>query len=178
MIKFYYGMVGSGKSLNLISSYLTELRRSDADEVALIKPEVDTRTPGIYTRFGNQEIAPTFVYSQVNRLNWLHLLEKKSIFFIDEFQFFPEDIYKDIIKLSNKQFYIYGLRNDFLGNIWPSVQHIMNHADHIVEIETHCDLCKKKKASYNRKLSGSMTENEVGFQYVPVCRECFKIPLK
>ena len=180
MIKFYYGTVGSGKSLNLISSYLNELRKRPESNVALIKPDIDTRTSGIYTRFGDMEIQPTFIYSEAKRLDWLYLLEKKKVFFIDEWQFFGVLASKDIINSikHDQQFHIYGLRNDFLGSPWPAVQHIMNHADQIIEIETHCDICKNKKASYNKKLSGSMVNNEVGFQYIPVCRECFKTPLQ
>ena len=180
MIKFYYGVVNSGKSLHLLSSYLTEKRKGEG-EVKLIKPGFDTRTEGVYTRFGNVEMRPDLIVEEnnpENRLCWLNILSKGTTFFIDELQFFSPKYVEDILKNKtvDQVFNIYGLRNDFYGNMWESVALIMNFADEITEIKTHCELCKVKKASFNMKISDSLEINDPGFHYIPVCRDCFKIP--
>lgn len=179
MINLYFGTVGSGKSLHLISSYLNELRRRPENEVALVKPLVDNRTSGIYTRFGNQEIEPTHVFGS-SRLEWLHLLEKKKYVFIDEIQFFPPEALMDIYQARKpgNEYHLYGLRNDFLGSMWPSMKCAFNLADTIHEVSTFCDMCKERKASFNKKVGTCKHATDPGFHYIPVCWECFKTPQK
>lgn len=177
MIKFHYGPIGSGKSQHLISSYINELRRRPDGEVCLLKPASDTRTAGVFTRFGNIEVEPDIRYGDSeSRLQWLLALDKKKAFFLDEVQFLPEDMIKEIFwkRKSGQIFFLYGLKNDYLGTMWNSVQVAMNIADEIIEIPTFCEVCNKRKASFNRKDDKTLEGNQVGFHYTPVCWKCFK----
>lgn len=176
MIKFYHGCIGSGKSLHLLNSYLTSIRKHNPEEVCLVKPASDTRTAGVFTRFGNIEVDVDINYSWDTRLDWLLALTKKKIFFIDETQFMPEGFVETIFKQRqpNQEFHLYGLKNDYLGVMWEPIKYIMNVADEIVEIPTNCDICKTNKASFNKKTDSSKQGNQVGFHYIPVCWKCFK----
>ena len=171
----YWGTVSSGKSLKLLSNYLDK-KRKFPEETVLLKPGFDSRTPGVYTRFGSVEIEADLILNEENRLAWLKLLEKKSYFFIDEIQFVDIRTINHIIRFNrepDKHFFTYGLRNNFQGNMWEPIKLVFNHCDYIIEIETDCEICKTKKASWNKNLRKDAQDDEVGFHYIPVCAKCF-----
>lgn len=171
MIKYYWGTVGSGKSLRLLSSYLNDKRRHE-DELTLVKPAFDTRTAGVYTRFGNVEVEADISLNKETKLTFIHALTNKKIFYIDEAQFIPVEYLELILKYRKPGmvFHIYGLRNDFNRNLWPSTCWLLNYADEIIEVPTLCEKCNEK-ASFNIKTS--QTEEQVGFHYASVCWKCY-----
>jgi thymidine kinase len=171
----YWGTVSSGKSLKLLSSYLDK-KRKHPEETVLLKPGFDSRTSGVFTRFGSVEVTPDLILNEENRLAWLKLLENKTYFFIDECQFLDERTINHLATYNledNKYFETYGLRNNFQGEMWESTKRIFNLCDSLVEIPTDCEICKKRKASWNKNLKKDATEDEPGFHYIPVCAKCF-----
>lgn len=174
---FNHGTVGSGKSLNLLSKYLDK-KRKYPEQTVLIKPQMDSRTSGVYTRFGPMEVSADLSAGPHNRLEWLWLLEKKKYFFIDELQFYAPKVLYDINNYNTrynktKFFYTYGLRNDFLKNMWATIAYTLNKCDEIKEIKSECEICKASKAVFNKKTAGDFTRNELGFNYIGVCGECY-----
>jgi len=179
MIKFYYGTVGSGKSMHLIAEYLNMKRKFPEKVVKLCKPASDTRTNGVYTRFGDVEISADYLVKPLDfSCEESHdaFIQSADIFFIDEAQFIPECFVNDCCYQSRfgYEFHFYGLRNDIRKHMWPSINTLMNNADYIIELPTTCELCKKQKASFNKALKPvEDAQNSPGFHFIPVCGSCW-----
>ncbi len=80
MWTYYHGVVAGGKSLSLLAAYLDK-KRKYPEETVLVKPGFDSRTDGIFTRFGSVEVQPDIILKPENKLNWLYALKKKKYFF-------------------------------------------------------------------------------------------------
>lgn len=177
MIRFYYGTVGSGKSMHLIAAYRNAVRLHKRDkEVILAKPVLDKRTEGIYTRFGGVEEKTFFPIDDT--LDCIDMFNTDVLFsdiwFIDEAQFIPPFFLNEMLRYKNHEFNFYGLRNDVNKVMWPSVVKLMNYADEIIELPTTCELCKKEKASFNKSLKTiEDAQNSPGFHFIPVCGSCW-----
>ena len=170
MIKFYYGTVGSGKSMHLIAEYLNTKRRFPEKNVCLMKPASDTRTDGVFTRFGNIEIKADILVSEEHPWPDIH---KYDTFFIDEAQFIPEWVINTAFMYSY-DWHFYGLRNDSNKKMWPSILKLMNYADELIELPTVCEICKKNKASFNKSLKRlEDAQHSLGFHFIPVCGNCY-----
>lgn len=175
MIKFYYGTVGSGKSMHLIANYLDTKRRFPEKDVVLCKPACDTRTVGVYTRFGDLEV-PVDVLLDEDVPYW-HLANADYLF-IDEVQFIPESFLNQLrhahFGISNVIINAYGLRNDSNKVMWPAVKWLMNNADELIELPTLCDICKINRASFNKALNAiDNAQHSIGFHFIPVCGKCY-----
>lgn len=174
MIRFYYGTVGSGKSMHLIADYLNAKRRFPEKKIWLCKPVADTRTQGVYTRFGNMEVAVDYFIPD-NVLDSTQELHTVDMYFVDEAQFVPEWFINTAIMYSY-DWRFYGLRNDVNKKMWPSVSLLMSFAAEIIELPTICDICKDNKASFNKSIKKvDDPQNSLGFHFIPVCHECWYI---
>lgn len=174
MIRFYYGTVGAGKSLHLINNYLNTKRLNKHAWVGLYKPEKDSRTSSVFTRFGNVEVKPDELIANINKYKFHENKYWADILFVDEAQFIPEVVVKLASKRKDQLFQFYGLRNDSNKKMWPSIKALMNFADEIIELPSICEICKTKKASFNKCLKeGINPQHAPGFDFIGVCGECY-----
>ena len=178
---FKYGAMGSSKTAQaLITKYNYE---ENGMKVWLIKPSADTRdgTDILRSRIGLwsqvQIIDPaTDIYFLYSRM------ERCDVIITDECQFFtPAQI--DQLRAIVNDFEIpvicYGLRTDFMCNLFPGSRRLMEVADSFQEIKTVCDC--GVKATVNARIDengyvvtqGAQVQLGGNDSYIAMCHKCY-----
>jgi thymidine kinase len=181
---FRYGAMGCGKSAHLLIAAHNYEERGQT--VMVVKPQIDTR------------FHPDAVTSRVSVSGEL-LIRKADVILapedsclslwglgkvlpdcilVDEAQFLTPKQVKELAILADadnpRPIICYGLRADFVGNLFPGSATLMALADSIEEIKTIC-WCGKK-ATMNARLDeqGEVTfegdQVKVGTGYIALCR--------
>ena len=188
---YYYGVMGSSKSLRLLAT------AHDFDEknipILVLKPSADTRDGKniIKSRAGLERecisIGPDInIFDVVNEFNNLREQEnKKDIkwILVDECQFLTEeqvDQLSDIVDYLDVNVICYGLRTDFKTKLFPASKRLFELADDIEEVKTSCDC--GERASINARFNNEgkiITEGSqilVGGDdlYHAICRKDWK----
>jgi thymidine kinase len=108
--------------------------------------------------------------------------EKPNCILVDEAQFLHRHQVKQLIDIVDEldiPVIAYGLRADFLGQLFPGSSQLLAVADTIEEIKTVCWFCDKKAIMNMRCKDGEpvfhgeqihLGGNE---SYIPVCRKCY-----
>ncbi len=180
---FRYGSMGSSKTANaLMVKYNYEER---GQKVIFIKPEIDDREGKdvIRSRIGIE--SPVTVLPQnasiIEITNLSNHYEGISCIIVDEAQFLSHKQVSElchIVDHLNTAVVCYGLRTDFLGNLFDGSKWLMALADSIEEIKTIC-FCGKKATMNMRLVDGKpifegdqilIGGNE---SYISVCRKHF-----
>lgn len=188
--KIYYrhGTMYSGKSTDLIKSYLSDQRNK---KVLAIKPSLDTRDDEITSRIINATI-PCIRFDKEESIIGIlkYYFDKHScvpdVIYIDEVQFLTE---KQVAELHDITAYCpvicYGLKTSFTGDLFPAISTLYTYAEDVKEIKHTCWMCKSK-ATYNLLVrngkpiyNGDMVNIEGANnddKYYAVCREHFFNP--
>lgn len=108
--------------------------------------------------------------------------------FVDESQFLKKHhIFQltSIVDELNIPVICYGLRTDFMLEIFEGSKYLLGLSDSLEEIKTICFECKQKKAVINARISDGkiLTEGQqvqIGGNesYKPLCRKCYNKLLK
>ena len=183
---FKYGAMGSSKTAQaLITKYNYE---ENGMKVWLIKPSADTRdgTDILRSRIGLwsqvQIIDPaTDIYLLYSRM------ERCDVIITDECQFItPAQI--DQLRAIVNDFEIpvicYGLRTDFMCNLFPGSRRLMEVADSFQEIKTVCDC--GVKATVNARIDengyvvtqGAQVQLGGNDSYIAMCHKCWKSAIR
>ena len=189
MLKFYYGTMGSGKSLHLLA---TAHNFSDRHINYLIfKSSIDNRDGEntIHSRaLGDKEcitIMPeTNLYSLTNTLTNISSTQGHLIkwILVDEAQFLTPDQVEELGAVSDNlgiNVMCYGLRTDFQTNMFPGSQRLFEIADSIEEIKSSCNCDRKTifnaRFDTNGKvvLDGEQVEVGGDERYIALCRKCY-----
>ncbi len=188
---YYYGVMGSSKSLRLLAT------AHDFDEknipILVLKPSADTRDGKniIKSRAGLERecisIGPDInIFDVVNEFNDLRESENKKVIkwiLVDECQFLTEeqvDQLSDIVDYLDVNVICYGLRTDFKSKLFPASKRLFELADDIEEVKTSCDC--GERASINARFNNEgkiITEGSqilVGGDdlYHAICRKDWK----
>lgn len=159
---YYYGVMGSSKSLRLLAT------AHDFDEkgipIMVMKPSADTRDDKetVSSRAGLSRPCISIdtsinLYKAVNETNHVKMaLQGEPIkwILVDECQFLTEEQVEqlsDIVDFLGINVMCYGLRTDFKSRLFPSSKRLFELADDIEEIKTTCKC--GKKASINARIS-------------------------
>ena len=178
------GGMFSGKSTELIKQGQRHLYARQ--RVVFVKPEMDDRysTDEIVTHDGKRIKA-------INYCGWLLVPEvlTADVVLIDEIQFFPIHVFKQIKELlaDGKNIYISGLDKDFRGNGFLIVEMLMTEADEINKLKSVCEMCGAD-AGFTGKRENLFKSSTVEIQvkeetvaqfelgekdvYIPLCRSC------
>lgn len=101
---------------------------------------------------------------------------ESDVILIDEIQFLPELIIKDLWKLINlgKTIYCSGLDMDYKGNGFDTTMKTMAMADQVNKFTAICKVCGKD-ATMSCKKDENGQRVELGHEdiYFPTCKECF-----
>ena len=178
---FKYGAMGSSKTAQaLITKYNYE---ENGMKVWLIKPSADTRdgTDILRSRIGLwanvQIIDPnTDIYQLYQNM------DRCNVIITDEAQFFtPEQIdqLRSIVNDYDVPVICYGLRTDFLCNLFPGSRRLMEVADSFQEIKTVCDC--GVKATVNARIDadgyvvteGAQVQLGGNDSYIAMCHKCW-----
>ena len=188
---YYYGVMGSSKSLRLLAT------AHDFDEksipILVLKPSADTRDGKniIKSRAGLERecisVDPDInIFDIVNEFINLRKLEGKSTLkwiLVDECQFLTEEQVEqlsDIVDYLDVNVICYGLRTDFKSKLFPASKRLFELADDIEEVKTSCDC--GERASINARFNSEgkiITEGSqilVGGDdlYHAICRKDWK----
>ena len=180
---FKYGAMGSSKTANAL---ITRFNYQERDmKVWLIKPSIDNRDGAdiIRSRIGLEAVADVITHDT----DILSLFEKdhrsSDVIITDECQFFtPEQIdqLRKIVDVYDIPVMCFGLRTDFLTNLFPGSRRLFEVADSITEIKTICSC--GSKATVNARIDGDGNVVTTGSQiliggndsYIAMCHKCWK----
>lgn len=171
MLTFYYGVMGSSKSLRLL------IQRYDLEmlgkEVYAVKPETDTRSHSITSRVG-LSYTPEYSFTQAVQRS----LFSNNYLLVDEAQFLSSLRVRLLRSLadSGNKIYCYGLKTDFKGQLFEGSGRLLELADTIEEIPSICKYCTQK-AIFNMRIdrngkkitSGEVVQIGGDESYVGVC---------
>lgn len=180
-LKFYYGVMGSSKSLRLL------IQKHDLEaqgkKVLVIKPDNDTRDgQWVKSRIGLKCKVDLMWYNdysvEVSGIKWTDY----DFILADEVQFFKYQIriLRKITLEHNIPVTCYGLKTDFKGELFYGSRELLSLADEIEEIPTICKKCLNK-ATFNMRIDKDgkkVTEGpqvDVGGdeKYIGVCADCY-----
>ena len=181
---FYYASMNAGKSSNLLQAAFNYGERGM--KVMLWTAAIDNR-PGfgaISSRIGLNADAHRFhdgtdLFAAVSKEQEEGEL---SCVLIDEAQFLTEDQVLQCARLADEAgipVLCYGLRTDFLGNLFPGSSKLLGIADSLVELKAVCKC--GRKATMNLRIDetgkaigeGEQTEIGGNESYIALCRKHF-----
>lgn len=176
---FYYSTMNAGKSTSLLQASYNYAERGM--KTMLFTARLDNRAGGrIASRIGfgaeslHFDIDTDFVD--------LCMVSKSDCILIDEAQFLSKSQVQQICRLvdeGNIPVMCYGLRTDFLGELFPGSAALLAWADTLVELKTIC--CCGRKATMVVRVSPQGLVEQAGQQveiggnerYVSLCRKHF-----
>lgn len=180
---FTYGTMGSAKTINALIKYF-ELN-SQGKNVLLLKSAVDTRDGEfiIKSRVGLSQVAKTFD----EKTNLVELLKKENkkidTIIVDEAQFCSRhhiDELKQISVYENIPVYIYGLKTNFLSELFEGSKRLVELADELRVLEMTCAFCGEMaeinaRFDANGKLvtEGDIVEIGGNEKYKSLCYKCW-----
>ncbi len=182
---FYYSAMNAGKSTILLQSNYNYRERGM--KTLLLTPELDTRfgRGKVASRIGLEADAICFDTAEdLYQLASKHFAEEPfHCVLVDESQFLTRKQVRqlsDVCDSMNIPVLAYGIRTDFLGNLFEGSMELLAWADALVEIKTICHC--GRKATFQLRIDEAGRPVKVGSQvqiggndrYVSVCRIHFK----
>lgn len=183
-IKFVYGAMNSGKSLELIK-VAHNYRERDMD-VIVLKPRIDDRTEQtIYSRAGAEivcDYVEDFIRTSKNRDD----LFSYECILIDESNFLTYDQVNSIVDIAfdnGINVIFYGLLLDFTGHMFEGSKRIVELADKLEENTGVC-WCGSKTRKTARFVDDEMmtdgdtivVDNEKSkVEYIPLCNKHYRL---
>lgn len=185
MLHFYYGVMGSSKTAQLL------MQRYNLQQlgikVALVKPAIDTRAgvDVVYSRAGLEAKAEVVLqrhHSVKEQLMWLAVQNAHNDFqfvLVDEAQFLSPEQVTELADMSdNLEIFCYGLKTDFQGNFFPGSDALFRLAEDIMEVPGGLCWCGKK-ATMNTRIDGNgkvikegeqvLIDNQQKIRYIGLC---------
>lgn len=182
---FYYSAMNAGKSTVLLQSSHNYKERGM--NTLLLTPEIDQRAGigKIASRIGLDAQAQTF-----NASADLHEIVQSTqaqppiaCVLIDEAQFLTREQVEQLSKVTDElgiPVLCYGLRTDFLGNLFPGSAALLGWADNLIELKTICHCGRKATMNLRTDAEGKAIREgaqvEIGGneRYVAMCRKHFR----
>lgn len=190
--KIYYihGTMYSGKSLDLISTYVTDT--FNGKKVLVLKHAKDTRDEGVIKSRMSSQVVECITFTDNDSLYdvVVSTIEKSGlrpdVILIDEIQFALKDHVLDLHRISKiAPIMCYGLKTSYTGELFPAIATLIPLAENIREIKTTCCMCNSK-ATHNLLVRYGEPIYEGAFvnvegenthdKYYAVCREHFVRP--
>lgn len=183
-LHFFYGVMASGKSANLIQQQY-EFNQKNAD-VWVIKPAIDRTTePKVTSRIGLE--CPATVMKEIKWQDIIQMREFYSkVIMVDEVQFFkPKDI-DSLVKLAdtyNRLIFCYGLMVDVNEKLFPASKHLVEVGAKLHELRTTCQMVgcmntanhhlRYHPSGYVIRSGDSVVVDDGKVIYKSVCRQCY-----
>jgi thymidine kinase len=180
---FKYGAMGSSKTANAL---ITRFNYQERDmKVWLIKPSIDDRDGAniIRSRIGLEAAADIMTPDTDIFALFEESQRDSDVIITDECQFFTTeqiDQLRKIVDVHNVPVMCFGLRTDFLTNLFPGSRRLFEVADSITEIKTICSC--GSKATVNARIDENGNVVTTGSQillggndsYIAMCHKCWK----
>lgn len=179
---FYYSAMNAGKSTTLLQSAFNYKERGM--EPLIYTASIDTRFGAgkVSSRIGLAADASLFSPTTAisDEIATKHAVKKVDCVLIDEAQFLTKKQVEElcfVVDKLNIPVLCYGLRTDFLGELFIGAQYLLAWADKLIELKTVCH-CGRKANMVLRtnELGVPITQGEqveIGGneRYVSVCRK-------
>lgn len=178
-LTFYHGVMGSGKSEEIIKIYRNY--KNVGIDPMVWSYSADMRFGdefGVHSRNGDS--VPALPFSSITDFDVN--LTKQPVIMIDEGQFLtPNQVEElsDLVDYSGIDVLVFGLRTDFQSRFFPGSQTLMELADKLIELKSLCAICTKKAILNGRFVDGEQVyEGEqivIGHEeYKGLCRKHWK----
>lgn len=176
VLHFKYGVMNVGKTNDILST--DENYKRIKKKTLLMKPFIDSREEFIKSRSGWEK--PCLILNEGDNIHKIFSEKKPDAILVDEAQFLMLDqvnALRDIADHNPVHVFCYGLKNNFMGNLFKASEFLMSRADKLIEMKTLCHC--GRKATMILKIDGtgrvirSGNEIDLGYEdkYVSVCHE-------
>ncbi|MEZ0180327.1 thymidine kinase ['Camptotheca acuminata' phytoplasma] len=180
-IEIICGPMFSGKTTKLIERI--KFFQNHKANILVFKPIIDNRYSSkneLVTH--NFETIPSLLVNKSKEI--LNFVNKEiDVIFIDEAQFFDDEIEKILNNLSYQGIYIVasGLELDFCGRPFGSMNYLLSIADEVIKLKSSCAVCRKEASRTQRIVYGKIPKSSdpivlIGGEnyHEPRCRKCHK----
>lgn len=180
---FYYSAMNAGKSTSLLQSEYNYRERGMTTR--LLTAQIDQRYGAgrISSRIGLEKAADTFT-EWTDLKAWFAAFDGHTdCILVDEAQFLtPEQVNQlsDLVDEADVPVLCYGIRSDFLGNLFPGSARLLALADKLNELKTVCHCGRKaimvaRLDEQGRAINeGDQVEIGGNDRYVSMCRKHYK----
>ena len=182
---FYYSAMNAGKSTTLLQSSFNYQERGMTPVIFTAALDDRYGIGKVRSRIGLQSEAQLFkndtnMFDTIQKLNEE---EKRHCVLIDECQFLSkEQVYQltEVVDKLHIPVLCYGLRTDFLGELFEGSRYLLSWADKLVELKTICHCGRKANMVIRTDEHGvAIAEGDqvaIGGndQYVSACRLHYK----
>ncbi|MDE3270599.1 thymidine kinase [Pseudoalteromonas sp. SSM20] len=179
---FYYSAMNAGKSTTLLQSAFNYKERGM--EPLIYTAAIDTRFGAgkVSSRIGLAADASLFSPESnlIDEIATKHAIKKIDCVLIDEAQFLTKKQVEELCLVVDRlkiPVLCYGLRTDFLGELFVGAQYLLAWADKLIELKTVCHCGRKANMVLRTNEQGvPITQGEqveIGGndRYVSVCRK-------
>ncbi len=182
---FYYSAMNAGKSTTLLQSSFNYQERGMTPVIFTAALDDRYGVGKVSSRIGLQSDAQLFnaetdLYREISNLNGV---ETRHCVLVDESQFLSrQQVYQltEVVDKLRIPVLCYGLRTDFLGELFEGSKYLLSWADKLVELKTICHCGRKANMVIRTDENGvAIAEGDqvsIGGndKYVSVCRQHYK----
>ncbi|MCG3728268.1 thymidine kinase [Vibrio cincinnatiensis] len=182
---FYYSAMNAGKSTTLLQSSFNYQERGMTP--VIFTAAIDDRfgVGKVSSRIGLEEDAHLFQQDTdlLEVITALNREQKRHCVLVDECQFLTrQQVYQltEVVDKLGIPVLCYGLRTDFLGELFEGSQYLLSWADKLVELKTICHCGRKANMVIRTDEQGQAISEgdqvDIGGndRYVSVCRQHYK----
>jgi thymidine kinase len=143
-------------------------------DVAVVKPDIDTRYLGVTAHTGATEAAVILPADLSNAVGRTVQLSDADLVAFDEAQFFSSHLVDLVESLINDgcDVVVAGLDLDSHGRPFGSLPALLALADHVDKLSAVCTRCGED-ATRSQRLTTTVDQVEVGNSYEARCRDCW-----
>lgn len=180
-LRFYYGAMNCSKTAKLLIN--AKNKEYNGKRVSIIKPKLDRDEKMIMSRAGLSREA-NIVLDKKDSIN--SDFTGIDTILVDEAQFLTEkqiNELKDINRRFNIPVECYGLKSDFLTNLFSGSMRLLQIADELIKLDTVCGCKGMPNAAFNARkyINGSyvtdgaqeVIDDGKTFEYVSLCNRCY-----
>ena len=186
---FYYASMNAGKSTTLLQADFNYRERGQ--HTMLWTSAIDDRAGQgrIASRIGLEATAHSFApdTDMFGAIAGEHAARSLDCVLVDEAQFLSADQVAQLARVCDDldiPVLAYGLRTDFLGELFPGAARLLAIADALVELKSVCEC--GRKATMNLRVdaqgrpvsTGAQTEIGGNERYVALCRRHFRAAIE
>ncbi|WP_114787114.1 thymidine kinase [Vibrio tetraodonis] len=182
---FYYSAMNAGKSTTLLQSSFNYQERGMTPLIYTAALDDRYGIGKVSSRIGLQSDAQLFrtdtnLYQEIAALDEV---QKRHCILVDECQFLSkQQVYQltEVVDKLNIPVLCYGLRTDFLGELFEGSKYLLSWADKLIELKTICHCGRKANMVIRTDENGNAIAqgDQVAIggndRYVSVCRQHYK----
>ena len=184
-LKFYYGTMGAGKSVEAIKTFNIMQRAGRKPYAVQANPGgdgVDYNGEGYISSRLIDTPLPAYIFTEVDNIP----KGDYQTLIVDEVQFLPPkeiDKLAELVDNQDKTVICYGLKTDCYGNLFKGSARLLAIADVTKELEAICDICHDRPATRHLRYFDGVVDkggkspvalkDAKSVEYLSVCRQCW-----